>query len=58
MKSGIPLPPGGLADLRKQIKKGIEPSQEMLDKFSARFLGGKPLGYDLERLLEEIDKVA
>lgn len=36
----------------------IEPSQEMLDKFSARFLGGKPLGCDLERLLEEVDKVA
>jgi hypothetical protein len=30
----------------------------MLDKFSARFLGGKPLGYALDRLLEEIDKVA
>jgi hypothetical protein len=57
LKSGVPLPPGGLPDLRKQIKKGIEPSQEMLDKYSARFLGGKPLGYDLERLLEEIEKV-
>ncbi|WP_024520991.1 hypothetical protein [Bradyrhizobium sp. Tv2a-2] len=58
MKSGAPLPPGGLADLRKQIKKGIEPSQEMLDKFATKFLGGKPLGYDLKRLLEEIEKVA
>lgn len=45
IKSGAPMPPGGLAELRKQIKKGIAPSQEMLDKFSARFLGGKPLGY-------------
>jgi hypothetical protein len=56
LKSGVPMPPGGLAELRKQIKKGIEPSQEMLDKFSAKFLGGKPLGYDLARLLEEIEK--
>jgi hypothetical protein len=55
LKSGAPMPPGGLAELRKQIKKGIEPSQEMLDKFSAKFLGGKPLGYDLARLLEEIE---
>lgn len=47
LNSGAPMPPGGLAELRKQIKRGIEPSQEMLDKFSAKFLGPKPLGYDL-----------
>jgi hypothetical protein len=57
LESGVPVPPGGLSVLREQIKNAIEPTQEMLDKYSAEFLGEKRLGYDLDRLLAEIDKV-
>ena len=42
--------------LRQAIKDSIKPSQEMLDKYSATFLGGKPLGYDLEQLLNAIEE--
>ncbi|MGY4169905.1 hypothetical protein [Bradyrhizobium sp. USDA 4529] len=55
LKSGYPNTPDGLRSLRQAIKDGIKPSQEMLDKYASNFLGGKPLGYDLERLLKEID---
>ncbi len=55
LKSGYPDTPAGLRNLRQAIKDGIKPSQKMLDKYAATFLGGKPLGYDLEQLLNEVE---
>ena len=56
LKSGYPDTPDGLRILRQAIKDGIKPSQATLDKYAATFLGGKPLGYDLEQLLNAIEE--
>jgi hypothetical protein len=58
MKSGYPETPDGLRAVRKAIKEGVKPTQQMLDRFAGKFLGGKPLGYDLDTLMRLIDEAA
>jgi hypothetical protein len=58
MKSGYPDTPDGLRTVRKAIKDGVKPTQQMLDRFAGKFLGGKPLGYDLDTLMRLIDEAA
>jgi hypothetical protein len=55
IKSGYPNTPEGLRSARKAIQEGIKPSQQMLDRFASTFLGGKPLGYDLDTLMRLIE---
>lgn len=55
IKSGYPNTPEGLRSARKAIQEGTKPSQQMLDRFASTFLGGKPLGYDLETLMKLIE---
>jgi hypothetical protein len=57
MRSGYPDTPDGLRALRKTIKDGTKPSQQMLDRFAGVFLGGRPLGYDLDALMKYIDEL-
>jgi hypothetical protein len=38
------------------IREGTKPTQEMLDKYAGIFLLGKPLGFDMDTLLDEIDR--
>jgi len=40
------------------MRDGTEPTQEILDKYAAVFLLGKPLGYDTDALLKMIDSPA
>jgi hypothetical protein len=58
MKSGYPETPDGLRAVTKAIKEGVKPTQQMLDRFACKFLGGKPLGYDLDTLMRLIDQAA
>jgi hypothetical protein len=55
IKSGYPDTPEGLRAARKAIKEGTKPSQQMLDKYAGTFLGGKPLGYDIETLMKLVE---
>lgn len=58
LKSGYPATRPGLREARQAVKEGTKPTQSMLEKYAGVFLGGRPLGYDIDELLELVDKAA
>lgn len=48
--------PGRISEYRTKIKQHIAPNQELLDRYTARFLMGKASGIKIDELLIEIEK--
>lgn len=48
--------PKDMKRIRKQIKDGIKPDQQMLDKYANQFLLGRPCPFKIDELMTEIEK--
>jgi hypothetical protein len=56
LRAGHPAKKEDLKRIRKQIKDGIKPTRQMLNRFSDRFLIGRPLGYSFDQLMAAVDQ--
>jgi hypothetical protein len=46
-----------LQQMRKQIKEGIRPDQDTVNRFAQAFLLGRPCSFTIDQLLNAVEKV-
>lgn len=56
METRLVEAPEKVSEYRSKVKKHIAPNQELLDRYTSRFLMGKDSGIKIEDLIAEIDK--
>lgn len=56
METRLGEDPGKISEYRAQVKKHVAPSQQLLDRYTSRFLMGKASGIKIDDLLAEIEK--
>jgi len=48
--------PEKISEYRTKVKQHVAPNQELLDRYTSRFLMGKASGIKIDELLTEIEK--
>jgi hypothetical protein len=47
-----------LREIRKQIKEGTKPSQELVDRYARAFLIDRPCPFSIDQLVEEVERAS
>jgi len=55
LNQGIEKTPENLRNIRSQVKSGINPTKELVDCYTDRFLIGKSSGFTFDELMEEVE---